>query len=212
MNNKKFELTDITTEYEERALYRIRALKNFSNIRVGELGGWVSDENNLSQSGDCWIYNNAKCMDSARMYDDSRMYYNAVMYDDSCMYNYSEMHDNAKMYDYSEMHGHSKMLGNSEMHDYSEMLDRSVLYRDSILRDKEKLYRELFSKVDKFIEIYTEEAGMVTGVLRNGKILFSIDYYKEMNKEEFISRIDSVLTPYGEECLKVINIIESYLK
>lgn len=212
MNDKKYKLTDITTEFEGRTLYRIRALKSFSDVKVGDLGGWVSSENNLSQYDNCWVYDNAMCMDNSRMFDNSKMYYNAIMYDDSRMYDYSEMHDNAKMFNNAKMFDRSKMFGHSEMHDCSEMLDRSVLYRDSVLKDKEKLYRELFLKADKFIEIYTEEAGMVTGVLRNGKILFSIDHYKEMDKEEFIFRINSVLTPYGEECLKVINKIESYLK
>lgn len=200
MNNKKYELTDITIEFEGRKLYRIIALKDFFDVKKGDIGGYVQSEDNLSQEGDCWVYDQAKCMDNARMFDNSKIY------DSSKMFDNSEMHDNSKMHD------HSKMFDDSEMHDYSEMLDRSVLYRDSVLKDKEKLYRELFFKADKFIEFYTEEAGMVTGVLRNGKILFSIDYYKEMDKEEFIDRINDPTTPYYEECLKVINKIESYLK
>ena len=35
---------------------------------------------------------------------------------------------------------------------------------------------------------------------------------KEIDKEEFIDRINNPTTPYEEECLKVINKIESYLK
>ena len=85
MNNRKYELTDVTMKFEGRTLYRIRALRNFSDVDTGELGGWVESENNLSQEGDCWIYDNAKCVDNARMYDNSTIYNN------------SEMHHNARM-------------------------------------------------------------------------------------------------------------------
>ena len=69
MEELKYELTNITMDFEGEKLYRIRALKDFNDIKKGDLGGWVSNENNLSQKGNCWIYNNAKCMDSARIYD-----------------------------------------------------------------------------------------------------------------------------------------------
>ena len=69
MGNRKFELTNITMEFKGRTLYRIRALKNFKDVEAGDLGGWVSNENNLSQEGWCWIYNEAKCMDNAKIYE-----------------------------------------------------------------------------------------------------------------------------------------------
>ena len=103
MENRKYELTDITMTYKGRTLYRIRALKDFSDVKKGDLGGWVSNEYNLSQYSNCWIYDEAKCMDSAMMYTDSKMYDNA------------EMHDNSKMYDCSEMHNHSTMYNNAVM-------------------------------------------------------------------------------------------------
>ena len=78
-------------------LYRIRALKNFKDVEAGDLGGWVSNENNLSQDGDCWIYNEAKCMDNARMYDNSIMSNNSTLCDGSEMHNHSAMYDNAVM-------------------------------------------------------------------------------------------------------------------
>ena len=59
MKHRKYELTDITMTYEGRTLYRIRALKDILNVEKGDLGGWVSNENPLSQEGYCWAYDNA---------------------------------------------------------------------------------------------------------------------------------------------------------
>lgn len=51
---KKYEI-DITKKifFNDTLLYRIKALKNFANVKAGEYGGYVSSEENLSQDGDC---------------------------------------------------------------------------------------------------------------------------------------------------------------
>lgn len=41
-------------------LYRIQALKSFSDVKEGDIGGFVQGENNLSQFGNCWIYDYAE--------------------------------------------------------------------------------------------------------------------------------------------------------
>lgn len=40
-------------------LYRIQALKSFSDVKEGDIGGFVQCENNLSQFENCWVYDDA---------------------------------------------------------------------------------------------------------------------------------------------------------
>lgn len=70
----------------EIKLYRIQALKTFTKsgkcgpvIHVGELGGYVETEDNLSQQGSCWIFDKAKIKDSGRVLDDAYVYDNAMV-------------------------------------------------------------------------------------------------------------------------------------
>ena len=101
---KKYEILmdkENTIEWEARVLHRIRALKDFGNVKKGDLGGFVENENNLSHVGNCWIYNNAKAMDDSRVNDDSVMYGNSIMYNDSVICEGSAMCDNSKLYDNS---------------------------------------------------------------------------------------------------------------
>ena len=241
MENRKYEMTNITMEFEERTLYRIRALKNFRNVKAGDLGGWVSGKHNLSQEGDCWIYDEAKCMDNARMYHNSAMYNNAVMcdfsemhgcsemhnysamLDNSRMYNCSAMYDNSRMYNDSKMYSNSRMFDNSAMYnnavmlDNSKMFENSRMYRDSRLKNKENLYGKLVCKVDRFIEINNTGGRVVTGVLKDGKILYNIGCQNEITKETFIDRIYNEgggieKNPHRKEYLKIIDMIELYLK
>lgn len=55
----KYRLTTESIELNGKAFYRIQALKDFSNVKKGSLGGFVESERNLSQEGDCWIYGDA---------------------------------------------------------------------------------------------------------------------------------------------------------
>lgn len=80
---KKYELTNETISFYGVTLYRIRAIKNFSNIKAGDLGGWIEKEENLSQAGDAWIFDHAKVYGSARVFDNAKVYENACVCGDA---------------------------------------------------------------------------------------------------------------------------------
>ena len=63
---KKFELTDeFVTNVFGHKLFRIKALVAFGNVEKGELGGFIEKEDNLSHSGNAWVYGNAQVSDDA---------------------------------------------------------------------------------------------------------------------------------------------------
>lgn len=65
--DKKYILTNETVTIDDIKYHRIVAIKNFSDVKVGDLGGWVDCEKSLSHHGDCWVYNNAKVSNSRIM-------------------------------------------------------------------------------------------------------------------------------------------------
>ena len=58
--DKKYILTNQTITVDDITYHRIVAIKNFGDVKAGDLGGWIDTEESLSQRGNCWIYNNAK--------------------------------------------------------------------------------------------------------------------------------------------------------
>ena len=74
---KKYELTDDSITFMGRKLFRIRAIRSFNDVAVGDLGGYIEKEENLSHDGDAWIYNDAWISGNARIYDYARIYGNA---------------------------------------------------------------------------------------------------------------------------------------
>ena len=83
---KKYRLTEETIIVNGKTLYRIEALKDFGNVKKGDKGGFVEDEDNLSQYDDCWIYDNAKVFDNAKVCGDAKVYGNEKISGNTVVY------------------------------------------------------------------------------------------------------------------------------
>ena len=63
--NRKYEFTGETRNWVGRTLHRIRAVRDFGDVKTGDLGGWIEKESNLSHAGDAWVRCNALVCGSA---------------------------------------------------------------------------------------------------------------------------------------------------
>ena len=61
---KKYELTSEQHPAYSK-LFRIRSLKKFGIVAIGELGGFIETENNLSQEGKAWVSGDARVSEFA---------------------------------------------------------------------------------------------------------------------------------------------------
>ena len=52
---------------KDNYLFRVKSLKDFSNVKEGDIGGYIGGYHNLSQKGNCWIYNDAWVCENARV-------------------------------------------------------------------------------------------------------------------------------------------------
>ena len=83
---KKYELTTEAKVWLGRTLHRIRALVSFGDVEAGELGGWIEKEENLEQSGDAWVYGDARVYGDAWVSGDARVYGEAQVSGDAWVY------------------------------------------------------------------------------------------------------------------------------
>ena len=74
MNKYKI-LKDQYIEVIGKKLYRIQAIKDFKGVKSGDIGGYTEKESNLSQSGNAWVYDNARVSGNALVCD-TRHYLN----------------------------------------------------------------------------------------------------------------------------------------
>jgi len=87
----KYKLTDETIEFNGKTLFRIQALKDFGDVKAGDLGGYIESEKNLSQEGNCWVADNARVFDNALISGNAKVYDNARVYDDAQIFGDAEI-------------------------------------------------------------------------------------------------------------------------
>lgn len=130
----KYKLTDETRIVQGRPLFRIQAIKDFNDVKIGDLGGWIQTENNLSHDGNCWIYDNAYAMDMARVKN------NATLRHDSAAHGFTHIMDEARLVDTAEATGHSKVYGKALLCNNSRVYGDAEVF-DAIMRDSSKAHK-----------------------------------------------------------------------
>ena len=119
---------DIEKKYElipsdKEGLYRIKALKDFNDVKKGDIGGYVEGEKNLSQLGDCWIYDNAIVSGDAIVCD------NAIVFD------YAKVWGNAIVRDNARVLVNARVLCNAVIQDYASVRGGVRIFDNVIVRD-----------------------------------------------------------------------------
>lgn len=81
---KKYELTSTGILMKgDIPVWRIRALVDIPKhgVKAGDLGGWIEDTFNLDQEGSCWVSEEARVYDRARVTDNALVSGQASIYD-----------------------------------------------------------------------------------------------------------------------------------
>lgn len=96
-NNKKYEFTGKTANVGKHILHRIRALRDFGDVKAGDLGGFIESEGNLSHDGECWVYHNGKVSG------------NGVVCDNGVVAGYGWVSGHGVVYGYGRLSGHGSV-------------------------------------------------------------------------------------------------------
>ena len=125
---KKYKLTEETINVDGRTLYRIEALKDFGNVKKGDKGGFIENENNLTQYGKCWVYDNAEVSGYAIVHNNATVRGNAKVSGNAII------HEDAKVY------GDAKVSGNAMVFDNAEIYDNAEVYSGTMVYENAKIY------------------------------------------------------------------------
>lgn len=146
---QKYRLTDETIEYDGVTLYRIEALRDIGDVTAGDKGGFVESEFNLSQEGDCWVYDEAKVYGIARVYNEAKVYEKAIVYGKATVYGKARVYGEAEVCDkamvYGEanvcdraniwckamVYGKASVCGKASIYDEVEICDIAVVYGEA---------------------------------------------------------------------------------
>ena len=158
---KKYELvaTDIKTHWN-RTLKRIKALVDIADhgIKVGDLGGYIESEKNLSHENTCWVGQEAKVFGNAEVFENATVFGNATVYDnakiygkaevlgDTCVFEDAEVFDSAKVFHNARIFGKSKIYGtanvdgNAAVNKNAEIFEDARVFGSSWISENAKVY------------------------------------------------------------------------
>lgn len=122
---KKYELFG---KSDENGWYRIRALRDFGDVKKGDVGGFVGGEKNLSQDGDCWIYGDAAVFGNAMVSEHAKVLDNARVYEEAIITNYARVCGNAFVYGNTEVCNFACVCGNAIVMGNAKVFDNAKIY------------------------------------------------------------------------------------
>jgi carbonic anhydrase/acetyltransferase-like protein (isoleucine patch superfamily) len=95
----KYEVTNEKKTVNGVTLKRIRAIAPIAAlcVKIGDFGGWVESEKNLSQSGNAWVSGNAQVSGDARVSGDAQVFGDARVFDNARVSGNARVFDNARV-------------------------------------------------------------------------------------------------------------------
>ncbi|CAK00909.1 hypothetical protein [Bartonella tribocorum] len=138
---KKYEFIDDGEYIDGHFLTRIRALRDFDDVKKGDLGGYIESEENLSHEGNCWVYNKARVFQNARVFGNAKIksffvdvYGNAQIYGNA-IFEGRTLKDNAKLSGNAHVSNAVVIEGNAKIYDNARVTDHAHICDDAVVCD-----------------------------------------------------------------------------
>ena len=209
---KKYKLTDETINVNGKTLYRIKSLKDFGNVKKGDKGGFVEKEENLSQSGDCWVYDNAKVYNNAKVFDYADIYGNAEIFGNAIVSGKARVYGNAKVYHYAMVYDDAEVCDNAIISGNAEVYHDAAVYGNARVFGNAEICgkAEIANDLDYIVFKNWWSSGRYFTWTRSNNMWKVGCFYGTSN--ELIEKAYRDSNESGKEYERVVKYVESMLK
>lgn len=179
--NKKYELVYASSDSVTRnaPMYQIKALRDFGDVKAGDLGGFIEKEANLSHEGNCWVY------DRGQVHDNAQVRGNAKIKDRAKIYDYAQIKgdvivaDCAKVMGESILDGDNIIGGHTIITDTENFIDSNISY--DTFQNRTKAYANLYGDA----RVYNDAESPLVTIEDN-------ELEKKLKRmQEYIDRLES---------------------
>ena len=171
---KKFELTTDSIKRNGVTLYRIKSLIDFEDVKAGDLGGYVEKEENLSQYGDAWAFDDAQVYGNALVRGNSRVHGDAWVCDNARVFGNARVFDNACVRGDAQVGGNAWLSGDALVCDNARVVGNA-----RVSGDADYIHLKEFGSHNRNTTMFREE---------NGNIYVSCGYFSG-TLQEFESKV-----------------------
>lgn len=128
----KYKLTDNIIYYNDKKLFRIQAVKDFSDVKCGDFGGYVEHEYMLAQNGTCWIYPNCKVCGYVFIKHSTKVFADIANY--TCINENDEYMYLKYLYLFKNAYIHNPIIYNNKL--YDKIQTHAILTDDLKSKDR----------------------------------------------------------------------------
>ena len=195
---KKYELTDETKEVKRLfncfVLHRIRALKDFGDVHAGDLGGWVESEENLSHSGDAWVYTEAEIFGHAAIFENAKISGHAAIFENAKISGHAEIFENAEIFGHAvifenaEIGGHAAIFGNAEISGHAAIFENAKISGHAMIFENAEIggHAEIFENAEISGHAAITKATDILTISPIGSRNDTTTFYKSKNNKIFV--------------------------
>ena len=155
---KKYELLpDDTVTVGDKTLYRIRALRDFGDVKAGDLGGYIEKEANLSHEGNAWVSDRANVYGNAQVYDEAQVFGAARVFGEA------QVHGNSRVFENTQVSGEAYVFGEVLVYDRAQVYDKAQVYGKAQVSGRAQVFgaAQVFDDAQVFGETYIFGAAQV---------------------------------------------------
>lgn len=143
---KKYRLLENQyTVFEGVKHYRIQARRNFDDVHVGDIGGFVSGEHNLSQAGFAWVYDDAIVSESSYVQHNAKIINSACCTGTSLISGSALIRDEAVIKN-SDVSKQSIVAGSALVLNGVDILGTNVIVENATLAGNISIYKDVVIK------------------------------------------------------------------
>ena len=167
------------TEKDPEGFLRIIALKDFYDVKKGDRGGWIKSEENLSQYGDCWVYDRAYVSDDARVsgnarvcgetwvFENAKICGNAVVFDNAQIYGHALVSGFAQVSGDARVYGKAQVSGNAMISGLAHIEGNAKIYENAKIGGDADVYGE--AKISGDVKLWSTDGPYVSTSIENNK-------------------------------------------
>jgi carbonic anhydrase/acetyltransferase-like protein (isoleucine patch superfamily) len=201
-NNKKYEFTGETKCSFGAKLHRIRRLSD------GLVGGFIEKDDNLSQEGNCFVYESARVYGqalvcgSARVYGQARVCGQALVCGSARVYGQALIYGSAQVFEQARVYGQARIYESARICGEARVYGQALIYGSARVCGSAQVSRNAIS-----ITLPNHAVTITDNNITIGCECHSIDYWRE-NSEEIGKEHNytpEMIRLYKEVILAIVN-------
>lgn len=111
----KYGFSGVTISVAGVSVSQIICLTAFSDVAVDDVGGFIEKETNLSQTGDCWVYDSAVVMSSGSVTGNAAISGHAVIFGNAWVKDEAVVSGRAHVSGYVVVGEYARVSDNAEL-------------------------------------------------------------------------------------------------